>query len=84
MDDTEIHSLPNILHAPEFFAHPHKVPIFLINTGNGDCLKDFYEQKQIVVVKPCDFASVHQRQDFIKAPFTRSFIVVLSGAKLRR
>ena len=29
-------------------------------------------------------ASVHQRQNCIKALFTRSFIVVLSGAKLRR
>ena len=29
MDHIEIHSRPNILHAPEFFAHPHRVPIFL-------------------------------------------------------
>ena len=28
MDHIEIHSRPNILHAPEFFAHPHRVPIF--------------------------------------------------------
>ena len=29
MDHIEIHSRPTILHAPEFFAHPHRVPIFL-------------------------------------------------------
>ena len=29
MENTEIHSRPNILHPPEFFAHPHRVPIFI-------------------------------------------------------
>ena len=29
MDHIEIHSRPNILRAPEFFAHPHRVPIFI-------------------------------------------------------
>ena len=28
MESTEIHSRPNILHPPEFFAHPNRVPIF--------------------------------------------------------
>ena len=28
MDHIEVHSRPNILHAPEFCAHPHRVPIF--------------------------------------------------------
>ena len=30
MDHIKIHSRPNILHAPEFFAHPHRVPIFFL------------------------------------------------------
>ena len=36
MDKTEIHSRPNILHAPEFFARPHEVPTFCHGSGDSD------------------------------------------------
>ena len=46
MDHIEIHSRPNILHAPEFFAHPHRVPIFQsITMKLFDKLHNKYLQK---------------------------------------